>query len=49
VKIGIDACALSTWRAGTTRAVENVVRELVRIDEHNEYFLYSNHDFAFPV
>jgi len=49
MKIGIDACALSTWRAGTTRAVENVVRELVRIDEHNEYFLYSNHDFALPV
>lgn len=48
MKIGIDARLLSDWGGGASRYLENVVRELEQLDRDNEYYLYSNRDFALP-
>ncbi len=49
MKIGIDARLLSRWHGGSSRYLENMVRELQHIDQENQYYLYSNRDFFLPL
>ena len=48
MRIGIDARPLARGAAGISRAVYSVVRELQRLDDHNQYFLYCNRPFDLP-
>ena len=48
MRIGIDASLLSRWRGGSSVYLENVVRELERIDSENHYYLYAPREFALP-
>jgi glycosyltransferase involved in cell wall biosynthesis len=48
MRIGIDARPLSHQLAGTGRLVLNLVMELERLDQANDYFLYSKGDFRVP-
>lgn len=48
MKIGIDANLLSRWRGGSSVYLQNIVRELERIDSGNQYYLYSQRHFALP-
>ncbi|HTS05708.1 MAG TPA: hypothetical protein VMP68_09000, partial [Candidatus Eisenbacteria bacterium] len=48
MRIGIDARLLSRWRGGSSVFLEQIVRELEKIDCENEYFLYSNRPFILP-
>jgi glycosyltransferase involved in cell wall biosynthesis len=45
VKIGIDARPLSVGYGGIARSLENILGEMLRIDQVNEYYLYSHRDF----
>src|SRR5215472_13005406 len=48
MKIGIDARLLSEWRGGQSVFLENIVREMERLDQSNSYYLYSNREFRLP-
>jgi len=45
MKIGVDARLLSDWRGGQSVFLENILREMERLDQENVYYLYSNRDF----
>jgi glycosyltransferase involved in cell wall biosynthesis len=45
MKIGVDARLLSDWRGGQSVFLENILREMERLDRENVYYLYSNRDF----
>jgi glycosyltransferase involved in cell wall biosynthesis len=48
MRIGIDARPLSHQLTGIGRMVAGLVNELARLDQTNEYFLYSRLDFQLP-
>ena len=48
MRIGIDARPLARGAAGISRVVNSVVRELERLDDHSQYFLYCNRPFDLP-
>lgn len=45
MKIGVDARLLSDWRGGQSVFLDNILREMERLDRRNTYYLYSNRDF----
>lgn len=45
MKIGVDARLLADWRGGQSVFLENILREMERLDQENVYYLYSNRDF----
>ncbi|HEV2495129.1 MAG TPA: glycosyltransferase family 1 protein [Terriglobia bacterium] len=45
MKFGVDARLLSDWRGGQSVFLENILREMERLDQENFYYLYSNRDF----
>lgn len=47
MKIGIDASPLHTPGTGIPRATSGILEALQRIDEKNEYYLFSKYDFDF--
>lgn len=49
MRIGIDGRPLCDNPAGIYRFLANVFRELQRLDETNEYYIYAEHDFALPL
>jgi glycosyltransferase involved in cell wall biosynthesis len=51
MRIGIDAFPLCPHfpATGIPRSVREILRELQRIDQENDYFLYSKLDFDFPL
>jgi len=49
MNIGIDARPLSLQEEGIPRVVKSLVSELVRIDQENSYYLYSQRDFDLPL
>jgi glycosyltransferase involved in cell wall biosynthesis len=48
LKIGIDARPLARGQAGISRVAYSTVRELERLDDHNQYYLYCNRHFDLP-
>jgi glycosyltransferase involved in cell wall biosynthesis len=48
MRIGVDAIVLHESAMGIPRAVREVLEVLQRIDQENDYFLYSKFDFDFP-
>ena len=49
MRIGIDARTLPDGFGGIARMVSNLVTQLARIDQVNEYFLYSKLDFKLHI
>jgi glycosyltransferase involved in cell wall biosynthesis len=47
MKIGIDASPLRTLGTGIPRATNGILQALQRIDERNEYYLFSKYDLEF--
>ena len=45
MRIGIDARIIGTNGRGMERYTRNLVENLTRIDDKNEYFLYTDHNF----
>lgn len=48
MRIGVDARPLSREMTGIPRVVECVLVELAKLDQRNDYFLYSNRAFSLP-
>jgi glycosyltransferase involved in cell wall biosynthesis len=48
MRIGVDARSLCGGYRGIYRFLTNILRELQRIDQSNEYYLYTKEDFALP-
>jgi len=49
MRIGIDAIRLVSGYTGLYRAINGVLLALQKIDQDNEYYLYSKYDFDFPL
>jgi glycosyltransferase involved in cell wall biosynthesis len=49
MKIGIDGRFLSYQRGGIYRYATSVFRELQRLDENNDYYVYGKSEFDLPI
>jgi glycosyltransferase involved in cell wall biosynthesis len=49
MRIGIDASALCSEYSGIPRAIGGILRALQKLDQENDYTLYSKYDFNFPI
>ncbi|MGB8956124.1 MAG: glycosyltransferase family 1 protein, partial [Tumebacillaceae bacterium] len=45
MRIGVDARSLCGHKTGIGHYTDQILQQLARLDEHNEYFLYAREDF----